>query len=245
LFIVGVAAARWLVSNDIRPQFAGGHSIGAFAAAVTANVLNVEQGLQLVRKRAELMVRLAPQHCSMAVLSGAPLSVLGDFVERQNRSAGPIFVANINSPQQIVVAGRLAELNQLLENAQHLGLRRAQLLKISVPSHTPWMQAAAEAMLPTANSIAVSPCLVPWCSNITGRLLYRSTEILEDLVWGIARPVNWIDCMSVLREAGTHLFLELPPGNVLTRINRSSFPECRCVAFEETNIASLLIACRP
>jgi malonate decarboxylase epsilon subunit len=242
LFIVGVAAARWLVSNNIRPHFAGGHSIGAYAAAVTANVLTFEQGLQLVKKRAQLMVQFAPQDCGMAVLAGAPLSVLEDLVGKQNRAAGPIFVANVNSPEQIVVAGRLAELNQLLENAQHSGLRRAQLLKICVPSHTPWMQAAAEAMLPTANSMTVSPCSVPCCSNISGRLLYRSVEILEDLVWGIACPVNWIDCMSVLREAGSHLFLELPPGNVLTRIARSRFPECRCMAFDETNIGSLRIA---
>jgi malonate decarboxylase epsilon subunit len=242
LFIAGVAAARWLFTAEIKPQFVAGHSIGAFTAAVTAGVLSFEQGLELVIKRAESMVQAAPKDSGMAVLAGAPVPWMEQMVSAAAVPIGSLYVANRNAPDQMIIAGKLSAIEAVLRMGRARGLRRAHLLRLSVPSHTPWMEPVAEILLQVTQRIKTFPPLFPCGSNISGRLLYKSSEIIEDLVWGVARPVNWTDCMNALYEAGTRLFLEIPPGNVQTRIASNRFPDTRAYSVEGMSIGSVLKA---
>jgi malonate decarboxylase epsilon subunit len=240
LLISGVATARMLIEAEVQPQFVAGHSVGTFAAAVIAGVLPFERALQLVVQRSKAMVRAAPRDSGMAVLAGAPLVTLEHLVSEADVPEGSIYIANRNAPDQIVVGGKNSTIEQLLRDCRAFGLRRAQMLAVRVPSHTPWMLPVAKRLLPLASRIRSSEPVVPCGSNISGRLLYESAEIIQDIVWGVARPVNWIDCMSALYEAGTQVFLEMPPGAVLTSIARSRFPDIRAYSVEQMSIAAVL-----
>lgn len=242
LFIAGVASARWLMEANVKPQFVAGHSVGAFAAAVVAGVLTLEDGLELVIRRAESMVRAAPGDTGMAVLAGAPLALLEDLISPTDLQAGSIYIANRNSPDQIVIAGKRSIIASTLERARALHLRRAQMLSVALPSHTPWMNPVAENLLQLASKTPTRPPDYPFASNVTGRLLYNQQEIIADLALGVAKPVNWIDCMNALQEAGTDIFLEMPPGNVLTRIASNRFPGTRSYSVESMSIPSIIKA---
>ena len=79
---------------------------------------------------------------------------------------------------------------------------------------------------------------VPYLSNVGGRALRDPEEIRHDLARSVERPVRWHDATSLLFELGVRLFVELPPGCVLTDLATASFPEARAVAIADAGISS-------
>jgi malonate decarboxylase epsilon subunit len=76
----------------------------------------------------------------------------------------------------------------------------------------------------------VNPPAVPYLSNVGGRALRDPEEIRDDLAASVERPVRWHDATTLLFELGVRLFVELPPGRVLTDLATAAFPEARAVA---------------
>ena len=71
LLASGVAVARALIADGVGPEAVAGMSVGAFSAAIVAGVLNLADGVRLVKQRAEMMVELYPhglwtcRHCRL------------------------------------------------------------------------------------------------------------------------------------------------------------------------------------
>jgi malonate decarboxylase epsilon subunit len=241
LLIAGVAAARALMAEGVRPAAVAGMSIGAFGAAVACGVLSLADALPLVRLRGEWMQTAFPEGYGLAAIEGLDEDHAERMAEEIRITGLPVYVSNVNAPRQIVVAGSDAALAAATAEARRRGARRAERLAVRVPSHCPLLQAVAERLGRALAGLSLRPPSVPYVSNRGGRALYDAEAIREDLATGIAHRVRWHDALEVLRELGTTLFLEMPPGHVSTRLVGEQFPDVQAVAIADQGLRHAVV----
>ena len=143
LLASGVATARALTGQGVQPAVVCGLSVGAFAAAVVADVLSLEDAVGLVKLRAEKMIELYPTGYGLSAIIGLSESQVSSIVQAVTTDQEPVFLANINAPLQTVIAGSDAGLERVLEQGRRQGARKAERLQVSVPSHCPLLQPVA------------------------------------------------------------------------------------------------------
>ncbi len=222
-----------------------GLSVGAFAAAVACGTLAFADALPLVRLRGECMERAYPRGYGMLALIGLDERQAADLVERLGGAAAQLFIANVNAPTQIVLAGADAALDAAAAVARQEGARKAERLAVSVPSHCPLLDGVAERLAQALESIRLAAPRMPYVTNVRARAVHDAPGIRDDLIANVARTVRWHDASTVLYERGARLFIEPPPGQVLSRLARAAFPDTRSVAMEETGMeTALLLASR-
>jgi len=117
LLASGVAVARALFEEGVNPEAVAGLSVGAFAAAVAANALNLADGVRLVKERGEDMVKLYPQGYGLAAIVGLTERQVSALVEQAYTDQDPVYVGNINAPRQIVIAGSNQAIIKVLQAA--------------------------------------------------------------------------------------------------------------------------------
>jgi len=245
LLASGVAVARALVAEGVKPEAVAGMSAGAFAAAVVAGVLNLADGVRLMKQRAERMVELYPKGYGLAAIVGLTEKQVSALVEEAYTAQNPVHVGNINAPRQIVIAGSNEGMNKVLEAARKSGARKAMRLDVSEPSHCPLLQPVADTLTKTLQALQLHEPKLIYVGNVTGRALRTAEAISEDLATNIAHGVRWHDATTVLTEFGCRLFLEMPPGHVLTELGREAFSGVRTLAIGETSLThALLVAAK-
>jgi malonate decarboxylase epsilon subunit len=240
LFTCAAAMSRVLVEEGVRPAAVAGLSVGAFAAAVQSGTISLSDGVQLVRQRAEMMMKLCPKGYGLAAIVGLTERQVTALVDEVHARQIPIYIANVNAPCQIVIAGSNEGIIQVLRAAQKSGARKAELLQVSVPSHCPLLEPVAEALRESLQTMTLQPPSVIYVSNVNARPLRSAEGIAADFASNIAHSVRWHDATTVLEELGCRLFLELPPGRVLTELAREAFPDVRAVAVSETSLKYIL-----
>jgi [acyl-carrier-protein] S-malonyltransferase len=213
-----------------------GHSVGEFAAAATAGVLDDASAVALVSQRASFMADAAAANPSgmSAVLGGDPGEVLAAV-----ESAG-LWPANVNGGGQIVAAGSLERLAALAENPP--AKARIIPLKVTGAFHTPLMDSAAASFAPVAARWAANDPQLPFLSNADGASYEAigqpsdvepfgsKAAVLKRLAQQITTPVRWDLCQETLAARGVTALLELMPGGVLTGLARRALPGVETVA---------------
>ena len=177
-----------------------------------------------------------PAGYGLAVIEGLDEAHVEHIVEGIRTAACPVYVSNINAPRQIVVAGLDAALDATTAEACQQGAHRAERLAVSVPSHCPLLQPIADRLEQEMDKVSLQPPSIPYVSNRGARVLYDAEAVREDLATSIAHPVRWYDALEVLRELGTSLFLEMPPGHVSTDLLGESFPGVRAVSIADQGL---------
>ncbi len=143
LLASGVASARILMDSGLEFTAVAGLSAGAYAAAVAADAISLADATRLVRSRADQMERMYPAGYGLAALIGLNETQVTKLVESVYSDAEPVFVANINAPLQIVIAGSINAMKKVLLLAASQGARKAELLDVRVPSHCPLLEPVA------------------------------------------------------------------------------------------------------
>jgi len=230
LLIAGVATARALMAEQILPVAVAGMSVGAFGAAVACGTLSFADALRLVRLRGELMQAAFSSGYGLVAIEGLDEIAVEGLVEQIRTAKCPVYISNINGPQQIVVAGSEAGLAAVSAQARQHGAHRAVRLAVSVPSHCPLLKPVADRLVQGMSTLGMRPPAVPYISNRGGRALYDAEAIRVDLATNVAHPVRWYDTLEVLRELGATRFVEMPPGDVSTRLIRRLFPDDNSVS---------------
>jgi malonate decarboxylase epsilon subunit len=236
LLASGVAVARALLVEGVNPEAVAGLSVGAFAAAVAADVLNLADGARLVKERGEDMVKLYPKGYGLAAIVGLTEQQVSTLVEQEYTDQEPVYVGNINAPRQIVIAGSDEAMVKVLHAAQKSGARKAVRLNVSEPSHCPLLEPVAKSLKRTMQVIHLQQPKMIYVGNVTGRALRSAEAVSEDLATNIAHGVRWFDATTVLEELGCRLFLEMPPGHVLSELGREAFADVRTLAIGETSL---------
>src|SRR5690349_406125 len=132
LLIAGVAASRQL---SMAPDYVAGLSIGAYPAAVVAGALSFSDALMLVRLRGELMQQAYPQGYGMTAIICLDLSTVEGLLAQVHSVDKPVYLANINADNQVVIAGSDGAMAAVAQLARSRGARLAKRLAVSVPSH--------------------------------------------------------------------------------------------------------------
>lgn len=240
LLAAGVATARALIQKDVEPAVVCGLSVGAFAAAVVADVLSLKDALELVELRAERMTKLYPTGYGLSAIIGLNESQVMRIVQATTSDREPVFVANINAPRQIVIAGSDAGMDRVLDQARNQGARKAERLHVSVPSHCRLLQPVADCLQRRLSSVQLRKPKVIYVGNVNARAMRTADLVANDLANNIAHGVRWHDAATVARELGCNIFLEMPPGHVLSDLAKENLPGVSALAVERDSLPRVL-----
>lgn len=241
LLIAGVAVTRALASEGLKIDAAAGLSVGAFGAAVACGALSFADALPLVKLRGECMEQAYPQGYGMAAIAGLDQHQVAAIVERVGGAAAQLYIANINAPKQIVVSGADRALEAAIETARRAGARRAERMAVAVPSHCPLLDAVAERLAAAMAAIEMHDPQRLYISNRRARAVRDAEGVRDDLIYNVANTVRWHDSVTVLYELDVRLFIEPPPGQVLSRLAQQAFTEARAIGVEDVQLDSIVL----
>jgi malonate decarboxylase epsilon subunit len=238
--VAGAAFAQLCAAEGILPQAVAGMSVGIYAAVIAAGCIDLSTALTLVGRRAELMEATFPHGThGMAVVDGLRLGTVKALLQETE-----IVIANHNSATQYVLAGKVPELELLVQSSLNAGAHSAKMLHISVASHTSELQSQGEMLLNFSRQFPIAAPRVALYSNRTARALKTAEAVREELAYNMAYPVLWHDTLTALGALGLSLLIESPPGHTLTRLATSILPDVTAMAAGETRWDVILRASR-
>lgn len=212
-----------------------GHSVGEVAALAAAGALSVEDALELVSWRAALMAEAGRAvEGGMAAVLGLDENTLAAVCAAATSPAdGTVEIANLNSPDQIVIAGSAQALARAADLARARGARRVIPLNVSAPFHSRYMRPAAERFATVIERVPIREATVPVVLNVDAQLTCDPARIRAELAVQIAAPVRWCDSVRRLGELGVDTFLELGHGSALSGLVRRTLPGATCLAIQD------------
>ena len=200
------------IATGAKPKYCIGHSLGEYSALFAAGAFDFATGLKLVKKRGELMA-LATGGGMLAVIN-LPVERIMVLLNQHGLTA--VDCANLNSPKQIVLSGAeadIAKANQILSGEAMMCVP----LRVSGAFHSRYMQDAAHEFGRFLDEFEFKPLSIEVIANVTAKP-YTQETIKENLTRQITSPVKWFESIGYLRKAGETEFVEVGPGNVLTRL---------------------------
>ena len=182
--------------------------------------MSFEDAVRIVRKRGQFMQEEVP------IGKGGMAALLG--VEREDvlkvcaeaSVYGICEPANFNCPKQVVVAGELEAVKQAVEISKRYGAKKAVLLPVSAPFHTSMLHGAGEKLRQEMQHYEFRAPQRPVYSNVTGDQLAPDADLRENLVKQVFNSVRWEDCVAAMVRDGVTTFIEVGPGNALTKFIR-------------------------
>lgn len=201
-----------------------GHSLGEFTALAAAGSISWETALLLVKERGRIMAAAAADQ------PGGMLAIVGlteeqiDRIRVEAAPLGELFVANRNADNQFVLSGEMAAIERAQELALTLGARRALILTIPLPAHSPLMEAAGQAFKAVLDRLPFEMPRFPILSNASGQAIATLNELKLEVGNHLLRPVDWARTMVSLRRLQVQTVVELGPGRVLASLAAKHLP---------------------
>lgn len=227
--LLTASVALWRYHEKLlpKPHWMAGHSLGEYAALVCAGALNFHDALQLVHQRGQLMQSAAPLGtAAMAAVIGlddeAVASLCDTIASDPNRY---VAAANFNAPGQVVVAGTMAGVDEMVQLAKSQGAKLVKKLPVSVPSHCDLMKEAAKALASIIASVAIQSPTIPVIHNVDAQAHQDPESIRQALAEQVYSPVYWSKSIATLLAQGVRQFIECGPGKVLTGLNKRIAPD--------------------
>jgi [acyl-carrier-protein] S-malonyltransferase len=204
--------------TDLQPSYVAGHSLGEFTALVAAGALSFPDGLRLVRERGRLMKTAGErQPGAMAAVLGLQAEAVAEICALAQEKIGQaVQIANDNCPGQIVISGAREALEEAISMASDRGARRVVPLQVSIASHSPLMEPAAQVFEPVVAALELRTSSVPVVGNTSARPLADNMSVREELVNQLTNTVRWRESIGYLQEQGVDTFIEIGPKDVLT-----------------------------
>lgn len=212
IFLHSVILSK-VLGESFQPEMVAGHSLGELSALVANGVLEFEDGLKLVSKRALAMQKACEvQKSTMAAILGLDDEVVEAICEEVD---GIVVAANYNCPGQLVISGSFEAVNQACELATEKGARRALLLPVGGAFHSPLMEPAREELAEAIKNTQFNTPTCPVYQNVTASAVTDPEEIKENLIAQLTAPVRWTQTMHQMIADGADSVTEVGPGKVL------------------------------
>ncbi|MDF1744080.1 MAG: SDR family NAD(P)-dependent oxidoreductase [Gimesia sp.] len=214
LFAIQMGLSQLLFSWGLCPDVVLGHSVGQYAAACVAGVMDWEQGFRLICERGRLIGDL-PTGGSMAAVFAAYEKVESIVAEHTGVSLAA------QNGLHTVISGEETVVNKLIDQFSEEGIR-CKKLNTSHAFHSHLMEPALEAFTRFADSLNFQPTRIPLICNVTGKLV-GNEQVLDGTYWAdhIRKPVRYADSIASLQEMQANFLLEVGPQPVLTGMARS------------------------
>ncbi len=224
--LLTASQAIWDVWQETAPapSHVAGHSLGEYSALTCAGALNFEDAVRLVRLRGELMEKAVPRG------QGGMAAVMGltdeEVVGCCDAVSGVVVAANFNAPGQVVIAGAADAVEQAAEACKEAGAKRAVVLDVSGPFHSPLMAAAKDEFAEALSAVDLRMPNVPIVQNVHADVPADIEALRANLLAQLAEPVLWSRSVLRMVELGVTEFAECGPGKVLAglikRISRDT-----------------------
>ncbi|MFH1104412.1 MAG: ACP S-malonyltransferase [Actinomycetota bacterium] len=195
------------------PAAAAGHSLGEYTALAAAGVFSFIDGLRLVVARGRAMSAAADVEPSgMAALIGGEVADAEALAATRRDEGGRLWVANVNAPGQVVVAGGAGDLEWAASHAAAFGIRRVLPLKVAGAFHSPFMASAAAAVAEASAGVSISPAAFPVWANATAAPY--GGDVTATLVAQLTAPVRFAETLAGIGRTGVTRFVHIGPGDV-------------------------------
>jgi [acyl-carrier-protein] S-malonyltransferase len=236
LYLVDWAWGTFLLESGVGPVAVAGHSLGELAALAIAGVYSAEAGLALVCERSRLMAQAA------AASPGTMAAVLGmrsEDVASAISDIASVWLANDNSPGQVVISGRKDGVETAADALREAGARRVAPLDVSGGFHSPLMSEAATRFSEILVDAEFHDAAIPVVQNVRPTPATDADEIKLALAEQIDTPVRWTETMQALAAYSPVTLVEAGPGSVLTGLARR-VNGIEAVDIESTGVKRLL-----
>jgi trans-AT polyketide synthase/acyltransferase/oxidoreductase domain-containing protein len=195
------------------PDLVAGHSLGEYTALFAAGAFDFLTGLRLVQKRGELMGKVSGG--GMAAVIGLSGQQVGQALAASSLSG--LDIANLNSYDQIVIAGPQEEVTRAVPVFETAGARGVIPLKVSAAFHSRYMLPLEEEYAAFLKGVTFAPLQFPVIANYSA-VPYRDEEIALNLARQVSHPVRWVESVEYLLRQGPVEIEEVGPGKVLARL---------------------------
>ena len=230
-----IAAFRAMISEGFaNPDFVAGHSLGEYSALVAANAISFKDAVQTVRKRGTYMQKAVPVGVgAMAAILGTDLETIQSVCDEvaNGQICSP---ANINSPNQIVIAGNAEAIDRACELLKERGAKRAIKLNVSAPFHCALMMPAQLKLHADLVDLKYNDLTFPIIENVSGDLNSSGTRVCEALTQQVSNPVRWLQSVENLVKLGVETFVEVGAGKILCGLVKQINRDVRCLNVENT-----------
>ena len=207
-----------------KAKYFAGHSLGEYSALSCAGYLNFSETIKILRKRGEAMQNAVPKG------EGGMVAVLGSTVEiienilKNNKDNFLAQIANDNSDGQIVISGKINDLEKLSEVLKFNNIKNIKL-PVSAPFHCNLMSKATNVMKSEIEKINFKDSKNILISNVTADEILKTDELKILLIKQIENRVRWRESVLNMINKGINHFIEIGPGKVLSglvkRINKN------------------------
>ena len=215
IFSIEVALAQLWQSKGIRPSAVMGHSVGEYAAAYTAGMLSLDDGLKLIIRRGALMQELSNPGAMAAVFTSAAV-VEAAIAGKQNL----LSIAGINGPNLVVLSGEKLALDSVLKQLEAKDIK-SSLLDVSHGFHSPLMHSVLDDFRLQAENVTYKPGHVPFYSCLEPQRDPLALINADYWVRHIVEPVLFYSTLQSLKHTNNLTFLEIGPKPVLTGMARA------------------------
>ena len=207
-----------------KANYFAGHSLGEYSALASAGALSFSETLKILKIRGKSMQSAVPKG------EGGMVAVLGSKIENleniinENKKKYECYIANDNSEGQIVVSGRLADLEELMKDLKSNNIKNIKL-PVSAPFHCKLMNKATQVMTEEIAKLDFKNFENGFISNVTAKEISDSSELKNLLVKNLESRVRWRESVLLMANKGINQFIEIGPGKVLSglikRIDRN------------------------
>lgn len=220
LYVIESILADIIQERGHKPHLVAGHSLGEYVALYVAGVFDFEAGLNLVKRRAELMDSASGG--MMAALIGFNQEQLDQKIQQHD----DVVLANDNSPTQVVISGTPDAVEAVLSQVK---AKRVVRLNVSGAFHSPFMASAAAEFQTMLESVPFSVAKIPVLSNVEPIPATEAAILKERLQRQMTGSVRWREISLQLSEEGIEKVVEIGPGKVLTGLIKRM---CRDIVWE-------------
>ncbi len=220
---VSVAAERVLREGGVAPAVVAGHSLGEYAALVSAGVLSFPDAVRAVHARGRLMQEAVPAgEGAMAAVLGLDAAAVTDACAFAAAETGEVVAAaNLNAPAQTVISGTTRGVERAGVLAKEAGAKRVVPLAVSAPFHCALMQPAQDRLAPLLGELGFAEAQVPVIANVPARAETSGAALRDALVRQVTGAVRWVESMEALRDRFAPAYwIEVGPGKVLSGLLR-------------------------
>lgn len=212
-----ISAIKLIKTKNITFSISAGHSLGEITALTIANVISFEDGLKLIKVRANSMAEAGEiQPGTMAAIIGANKDQINEICNQ----TGIVVPANINAPGQVVISGEINAIESAIKTAKSLGIKRTLPLNVSGAFHSPLMSSARDNLSTILNEINFNDANFPIVQNITAKPETSGKKLKKNLLSQLENPVKWSDTIECIYNLNISHFIECGPGKILSGLNR-------------------------
>ena len=222
IYIASTAILRTVENQfpDLTPSVCAGLSLGEYTALLAAGKISFAEGLKLVEARAQYMNNACAAHPgTMQVVLGLEPSAVEEVLKKLN-PPHQVWIANLNCPGQVVIAGSQSGIDAAVEPLKAKGAKRVLPLDVSGAFHSGLMQEAQSLLEPKIQETQFIDSPVQLVMNVTGSYVTDVDQIKQNLILQVTSPVRWEQGIRSMMQAGVEIYVEMGCGKTLQGMNK-------------------------